>query len=150
MFDPLVYAATNPSLIILRWWTDKPLYRTYRDLYYTAVICLIPGTYIQVVNTVNSKQKLMKTLIYLLSKLNSPLSYKLSYSSTMMEYLPFTLLVITQSVIWNFKVNVKTNRNCSLECKVSNSNFQNIQHSLPCKTRNKMYSALLLRYTWNT
>ena len=30
----------------------------------------------------------------------------------------FYLLDITQSVIWNLKINVKTNRNCSLECKV--------------------------------
>jgi len=34
-----------------------------------------------------------------------------------MEYLSFTLLVINQSVIWNFKVKVKTNRNCSLVFK---------------------------------
>jgi len=39
----------------------------------------------------------------------------------------FFLLDITQSVIWNFKVKVKTNQNCSLECKVLNCEFQNIQ-----------------------
>ena len=37
------------------------------------------------------------------------------------------LLDITRAVIWNFKVKVKTNRNCSLECKVLNCEFQNIQ-----------------------
>ena len=60
------------------------------------------------------------------------------------------LLDITQSVIWNFKLKVKTNRNCSLECKVLNCKFQNIQHSLPCKMNRQIYSALMLRYTQDT
>jgi len=44
----------------------------------------------------------------------------------------------------------KQTETAHLNAKVPDCNFQNIQHTLPCKTRNKMYSALILLFTWDT
>jgi hypothetical protein len=56
-------------------------------------------------------------------------------------------LNLTRSVIWNFEIKVKTNRNCSLECKVLNGAHEpplsNGDHNIRNLTSNTQFCAIL-------